>query len=190
MLALVVSTSLRWGARHGMAVACAPLLSDALIVGVTLATLGRLSSDLIAGLGVVGGVVIALMGVSAVRDARSASPVVGSELAIPSPWRALRQGALVNVANPHPWLAWATALGPLTVTTWRESVPAGIIFLVCFYVAIVGAKMLIALAVARGRHRLTGRGYRIALLLAGFALLVLGVVMAVEFAGTLLRGST
>lgn len=188
MFALVVSTSLRWGPRHGVAVACAPLVSDTLIVGVTLATLGRLSAGFVAGLGVVGGIVIALMGIAAVRDARSASLTVDSAVVPPSPWRALQQGILVNIANPHPWLAWATALGPLTVTTWRESVSAGLVFLISFYVAIVGVKMLIAVAVARGRHRLTGPGYRAALLIAGLALLGLGIVMTVEFAGTLLRG--
>jgi threonine/homoserine/homoserine lactone efflux protein len=85
LLVLVITSTLRSGWRAGALAACAPLLSDAIVVGGVLLVLDRLPERSLSVLGVVGG---------------------------PSP--ALRQAALVNVFSPHPWLTWATALGPLT----------------------------------------------------------------------------
>lgn len=185
MLALVLTTALRWGARHGVAVACAPLLSDLPIVAVSLLTLGQLPTKAVSGMGIVGGLFIVALGVQAMLESRTASltpdPVAGH----PTTWSALRKGALVNLMNPHPWLAWITAFGPLTLSTWRESRAGAVLLLAGFYTALVAAKALIAVLVAGGRHRLTAPGYRCAVLLSGLALATLGGLMILEFTSAL-----
>ncbi len=188
MLALVLTTALQWGGRHGVAVAAAPLLSDLPIVTVSLLTLGRLPGRVVSGMGIVGGLFIVALGVQAMRDARTATLTPYPGATPPSPWSALRKGAAVNLLNPHPWLAWITAFGPLTLTTWRDSRPAAVALLLGFYAALVGAKALIALLVGGGRHLLTPPRYRIVLLLSGVALTALGVAMVVEFATALRAG--
>lgn len=188
MLVLVLTTALQWGARHGVAVAAAPLLSDVPIVALSVFTLGRLPGSVVAGMGVVGGLFIATLGVQAMRDSRTASLDADPASTPPTAWSALRKGAAVNLLNPHPWLAWITAFGPLTLTTWRESPPAALLWLVGFYVALIGAKALIAVLVAGGRQLLTPARYRVAVLLSGLALAVLGAVMVVEFATALRSG--
>ncbi len=95
----------------------------------------------------------------------------------------MRRAVLVNLLSPHPWVAWATALGPLTITTWRGSTGAGIALLVGFYLTLIGGKVVIALIVARGRRRLRDTGYRRALTIAGALLVLAGVALGVEFAG-------
>ncbi|ROP36239.1 LysE family transporter [Saccharothrix texasensis] len=242
LLVLVVTSALRSGWRAGSLTACAPLLSDAVVVAVTLLLLDRLPGRALGVLGVVGAVFVVWTGVQTVRDARSASltdrpptpgdrasrqtpeplasPATPADQASPAPPEdhasppledhasqgspprgslnsilppgsdnsgsaevaVLRRAVVVNLLSPHPWIAWATALGPLTVTTWRASAGAGVGLLVGFYLTLVGGKVVIALLVARGRRRLNDTGYRRALTAAGALLVLAGVAMGVEFA--------
>ncbi|MEU4766778.1 LysE family transporter [Actinosynnema sp. NPDC023794] len=275
LLVLVVTSALRSGWRAGALTACAPLLSDAAVVAVTLLLLDRLPGRALGVLGVVGAVFVVWTGAQTIRDARSASltdqhpppdrsspPDRPSPTAQPSPPEnhasqgspprgtlnsilppgtdnsgsteattadatthrsragqpnpdqpnpdqpnpdqpnpdqpkpdqpkpdqpkpadaaALRRAVLVNLLSPHPWIAWATALGPLTITTWRTSAVAGAALLTGFYLTLVGGKVVIALLVARGRRRLGDTAYRRTLTAAGALLVLAGVVMGVEFA--------
>jgi threonine/homoserine/homoserine lactone efflux protein len=207
LLVLVVTSALRSGWKAGALTACAPLLSDAAVVAVTLLLLDRLPGRALGVLGVVGAVFVVWTGVQTVRDARSASltaqpspteirasqgsPPRGTLNSILSPGSdnsgsadaaALRRAVLVNLLSPHPWIAWATALGPLTITTWRTSAVAGAALLTGFYLTLVGGKVVIALLVARGRRRLGDTGYRRALTAAGALLVLAGLAMGVEFA--------
>jgi threonine/homoserine/homoserine lactone efflux protein len=182
LLFLTITSSLRSGPRAGVLVALAPLLTDAVVVGLTLLVLDRLPSWVLALLGVVGGLFVAWTGVQTLREARDAS--LSGARAEPSSGsaQALRRGAIVNILSPHPWITWATALGPLTIATWRESPGSGLALVVGFYVLLVGTKVVVALLVGRARHRLGDRGYRRSLQVAGALLLVAGVALVVEFA--------
>jgi threonine/homoserine/homoserine lactone efflux protein len=182
LLFLTITSSLRSGARAGVLVALAPLLTDAVIVGLVLLVLDRVPSWTLALLGVVGGLFVVWTGVATIREARTATLAAAREGETAGALDALRRGAAVNVLSPHPWITWATALGPLTVSTWRQSAPSGVALVVGFYVLLVGTKVAIALLVGRARHRLSDRGYRRALLLAGALLLVAGVALVAEFA--------
>ncbi|MEV1115735.1 LysE family transporter [Actinosynnema sp. NPDC049800] len=183
LLVLVVTSALRSGWRAGALTACAPLLSDAAVVAVTLLLLDRLPGRALGVLGVVGAVFVVWTGVQTVRDARSASLTAQPSPDQPPPdAAALRRAVLVNLLSPHPWIAWATALGPLTITTWRTSAIGGVALLTGFYLTLVGGKVVIALLVARGRRRLGDTGYRRTLAATGVLLVLAGVAMGVEFA--------
>ncbi|WP_433273169.1 LysE family transporter [Actinosynnema sp. CS-041913] len=206
LLVLVVTSALRSGWRAGTLAACAPLLSDAVVVAVALLLLDRLPASVLGVLGVVGAVFVVWSGVQTIREAHAASlggatgdgsgagsgsgsggsgvggARVGSGLG-PEDALALRRAVVVNLLSPHPWVAWATALGPLTIATWRGSAGAGVALLVGFYVTLVGGKIVIALLVARGRRRLGDTGYRRALTCAGVLLVLAGVALGIEFAG-------
>jgi threonine/homoserine/homoserine lactone efflux protein len=186
LLFLTITSSLRSGARAGVLVALAPLLTDAVIVGLVLLVLDRLPEWTLAALGVVGGLFVVWTGVQTAREARTASLSAAREGEAAGALEALRRGAVVNFLSPHPWITWATALGPLTVSTWRESAPSGLALVAGFYLLLVGSKVAIAVLVGRARHRLSDRGYRRALLLAGALLLVAGVALIVEFAPQLM----
>jgi threonine/homoserine/homoserine lactone efflux protein len=185
LLVLVVALTLRSGWRAGAAAACAPLLTDALVIGATLLVLDRLPARALAVLGVVGAALVAAVAVSTLRDARSARLLTTGGRPSGDVALALRRAAWVNLLSPHPWIAWATVLGPLTLATWRAQ-PTGAVALVGgFYVTLVGAKVAVAVLVAGGRRRLTDRGYRQALTAAGALLLLVAVALLVEFAPAL-----
>ncbi|MBC7308799.1 MAG: LysE family transporter [Actinomycetales bacterium] len=181
LLVLVVTAAVRGGRRAGVLAALAPLVSDAVVIVGVLVVLQQLPDQALAVLAVAGGLFLLWTAWVTIREAKDAQLESSTRDERRLGWQALRSAAVLNVLSPHPWLFWATVLGPLTLQTWRDS-PAGAIWLVLgFYVAIVGAKAVIAVAVAGGRSRLTDRIYRRVLVAAGVLLALVGVVVIVEF---------
>ncbi|MFV0462545.1 MAG: LysE family translocator [Nostocoides sp.] len=182
LLVLVVTATLRGGWRHGLVTAVAPLASDLIVVVVALATLGRLPTQWLSWLGVIGGVAVIAVGVQTVLESRRGDLGLSTGQPAPSLSTSFWRASMVNLLSPHPWISWITVLGPLTVTAWRSQPSAGVGFVTAFYVGLVGIKAVLGFLVASGRHRLNPSVYARIVFVAGIALIVLGVVMAVEFA--------
>lgn len=182
LLVLVVTAAIRGGWPAGVLAACAPLVSDALVVVGTLLVLDQLPDRALGYVALAGAAFIVWTGVTTMREARTASLTPSAGERRNAARQALGQAALMNLLSPHPWIFWATVLGPLTLTTWQDSSLGAVSLVIGFYVAIVGAKALIAVVVAGQRHRLGDRGYRRALVVAGVLLVLAAAVLAVEFA--------
>ncbi|MDP9823890.1 LysE family transporter [Nocardioides massiliensis] len=180
LLVLVVTVTLRSGVRAGLLTAGVPVLSDALVVVLALTLLRQVPERPLAVLGLVGAVLVVAIGVRTVLDARAATLAAGELVREPA-WVTLRRAFLVNIVSPHPWVSWLTVLGPLAISYGRDSLSVGAIFVVAFYVGIVGAKAVLALLVGMGRRRMRDAGYRRALVVAGALLVGAGVAMGVEF---------
>ena len=179
LLALVVTESLRSGWKAGVLTAAAPLVSDFVIVAAVILVLQDLPTRVLPVIGVVGGLYVVWSGITTWREAGTAA--VRPEGGVVSLAAALRRAVVVNFLSPHPWVAWATALGPMTVRSWRESHVDGVALVVGFYATLVGAKAVLAVVVGRGRERLTSTGYRRSLQGAAVLLVVAGVALVVEF---------
>jgi threonine/homoserine/homoserine lactone efflux protein len=87
------------------------------------------------------------------------------------------KGIVTNLLNPHPWIFWLTVGAAMLAGSMARGWPAVVVFLVGFYVLLVGSKVLLALLTGRSRDWLAGGSYRVvmrvlAVLLAGFALLL------------------
>lgn len=167
LLALVITETMCHGARSGVRVALAPLVTDPPIIALAalaVAGLARLSGVL----GVVSLAGAALLAWLAWETFFARPPEVD---AAPRRCRSLRKGIATNLLNPHPYLFWLTVGAPLLVTAHRESGWAGpALYLLAFYAMIVGAKMAVALATARSRAFLVGPGYRWVMRLMGAVL--------------------
>jgi threonine/homoserine/homoserine lactone efflux protein len=188
LLVLVVIQTLRHGWRGGMATAVAPVLSDALVIMLVVLALDRLPHWTLSVIGLLGGVYLAVSAGLQWRNGAAVDHAVSD--AAPSGtdgWRALLQGALVNLLSPHPWITWAAVLGPLIVREWRSG-PAGAFSLVAaFYLALIGAKVVVALLLARFRHRFTPRAYATTMRSATVVLGILGLVLTGIYAAELVR---
>ena len=176
LLTLVVSESLKHGSRAGLAVALAPVASDLPIVAgaLLLATWLSRHAAVLGGLSLAGSVFIGYLAWESMRFAGS-----HLETGTPRGTRSLARGIAVNLLNPHPYLFWLTVGAPILIGAHAGGgvLPVAV-FLAVFYACLVGAKMVMALAVGRWRHLLGSRGYvwtirATGVLLAVFALLFL-----------------
>lgn len=181
LLALVVTTSLARGFGAGVRVALSPLVTDSIMIALSVLLVRELPARAGGVLGVVGGLYVVWLGVDTLRD----QPVEIEAADGPDP---LRRGVLVNLLSPHPWLFWLTVGGPIVVAAWGESPTAGVAFVVGFFVVMIGTKAVVAAVVATSRRALTAAGLRRAHRVAGGLLLLTGVVLTVEFGTTFLSG--
>ncbi|MDO5503327.1 MAG: LysE family transporter [Actinomycetia bacterium] len=181
LLVLVITSALRGGWAAGVLASFAPVVSDAIVIAGVLLVLGRLPGWALPVLAVAGGVYLIWAGVQTARDARGATLVVSAAEQRRARARALWQAGLVNLLSPHPWLFWATVLGPLTVEAWRETHTGAAWLVLGFYVTLVGAKAAVAVVVAGGRRWLTDVVYRRLLVGAGVLLAGIGVLVIVQF---------
>lgn len=188
LMLLVVTATLRSGWRAGALTALSPLVTDVVVVSAVLLVLDQLPHRALGILGVVGGTFVISVGARTILDARDASLAPRGDVAIPAR-STLGRASIMNLTSPHPWITWATALGPLTLATYHRGAGGAIALVVGFYAALVGAKVLLAVMVAGARRTLDDRRYRIALRLAGGLLVLLGALLAAEFGRELTAAS-
>ena len=180
LLALVVTTTLASGFRSGVRVAFSPLVTDAVVITLSVLVVGALPDRATAALGLAGGLYVVWLGIEALRE--HAVAVEDPPRRTPDPlWR----GATVNLLSPHPWLFWLAVGGPVLVSAWTSSPAAAAGFLAAFYLLLVGCKVVVAALVAGGRRRLDDRGLRTAHRVAGALLLLTGIALVLEFAPAL-----
>ena len=90
-----------------------------------------------------------------------------------TPQKSLQKGILVNALSPHPYLFWLTVGGPTTIKALDLSLLAAIGFVLCFYVLLVGSKILLAMLVSRSRSFLQQNTYIFTMRLLGLILIIL-----------------
>lgn len=173
LLALVVSETLRHGIPSGLRVAVSPIFTDLPIILATLLVLSKLGDHqpVLGGVALLGGAFILHMGIDSMR---TKSVTLDTGTARP---KSLRKGILVNLLSPHPYLFWLTVGGSIMNRAMDRGAMCLALFLVAFYVALVGAKVMTALLVGRSRSFLSGPVYRNLMRLLGLALCVLALLL-------------
>lgn len=171
LLALVARETLRRGVRAGIGVALAPLLTDAPIVLATVWLQQPLAEQhlALALLSLSGGCYLGWLGLDGLR-------FQGTDLEPTHMADSLRRGMMANFFNPNPWLFWL-AVGAPTVLEAQQGAgwPAVVAFITAFYILLVGSKVLLALALGRGRRILRNKGYII--LMRGLGLMLLAYAL-------------
>ncbi len=155
LLTLVITQTLRHNIREGIKVALAPLITDVPIIVISLLVLGRLSDfNRVLGLiSIAGGIYVLYL---AYESARTGP--VDLQISKEHP-RSLKKGSLINIFNPNPYLFWITVGAPLMLKMGAETRLAPVIFVLCFYLLLVGLKVCMAVIVGKSRSFLSGRIY-------------------------------
>lgn len=174
LMSLVITTALARGFGAGLRVAVAPLISDLPIVTAAVLFVAAVPEGAQALLAAGGGAYILYLGVDALVAARMARP---AEAAPQAAAQDVLRGAVVNLLNPHPWLFWLGAGGPLLLAAWRVGSLHAAAFLFGFYALLVGSKIGVAWGVAAGRRFLTDRAYRVLLAASALLLFVFGALL-------------
>lgn len=175
LLALVVAQALAHGRSAGLAVAAAPLLTDAPIIVAAVFLHGRIedSGPALGLISLAGGALLATWGIAGLR---SGPPDTESDPVSASAWGSLWKGVAVNTLNPSPYLFWLTIGAPMVVQAWEWRWPGVAAYLLIFYLGLVGSKAVLAVLVARSRKVLGGAGYLWANRAVSLVLLVYAVI--------------
>jgi threonine/homoserine/homoserine lactone efflux protein len=184
LLTLVITQTLRHGAKEGVKTSLAPLFTDGPIIAVLLLFLDRIAQirPLIGAIAI-GGVIFLLRLAWESWHSKIPPPSSASGEAP----RSILRATLLNFLNPNPYLFWLTAGTPMLLRAWRHSAIAAIAFVTVFFVCLVGSKIVLALIIARSREHVVGKWYVPAMRVLALLLVVFAAVMgkdAVELMGT------
>ncbi|WP_246125859.1 LysE family translocator [Geobacter argillaceus] len=176
LLMLVISETLRHGTRSGIKVALAPIITDLPIILVTLACLVQLSGyhDILGIISLAGGMFVLFTGYEALRT-QEVELILPKELP-----RSLLKGVLTNILSPHPYLFWISVGAPILTRSLTISIAAFSAFIAGFYLSLVGAKIILAIAVGRSKLFLSSRLYLYIMRFLGFLLTLLAVMLLRE----------
>jgi threonine/homoserine/homoserine lactone efflux protein len=172
LLALVIQRSVQGGFASGLRVAVAPLISDLPIVVLSFLLVGRLPEvglDIMLG---IGGMFVLWLGIDAMRHASDGIDTTVTTTAKQD----YLHGAMINFLNPHPYLFWIAVGAPTVVRAWREDPWLAVIFIVSFYVLLIGGKVVLAFIFSRARA-LPQRQYTWMIRFSSLLLLIAGVFM-------------
>ncbi|BBD09419.1 lysine exporter protein LYSE/YGGA [Desulfovibrio ferrophilus] len=172
MMTLVVTEAVRGGARAGLRVAAAPLITDFPIVALSVFVLAQMAhmAGVLGAVSLAGGCFILLLAWETWK-ARPPQPMQQSDLS-----RSLRKGVITNFLSPHPYLFWMTVGSPLLLKGWSREPAAPFLLLAGFYLCLVGAKISVALLVGRSRNFLQGRTYTLVLRFMAAVLLLFALM--------------
>ena len=163
---LTISQTLRHGSREGVKIALAPLLTDLPIILAALFILARLENQglVLGGIALAGAGFLAYLGWESLRFQGLAHAKFEAK---PQSWQ---KGMAANFLNPNPYLFWFTIGGPLLIQAQDSGPTHTVLFLLMFYLLLVGTKMLLAWLVGRWRDLLGSRGYVLAIRILGLCL--------------------
>jgi len=161
LLFLVLREAARKGSKAGVLAALAPLLTDAPVVAAAWLLARKLPPEFLRGVGVLGGLWLLYTGARGLFAPPKEAEAPAAE--------SLKAGVLANLSNPHMYLFWFSVGMPLLARLGN----AAALFLLGFYLTLVGSKA--ALALLAGRLPALGRAADLLLALAGAWLILRSV---------------
>ncbi|MGE5672537.1 MAG: LysE family translocator [Mycobacterium leprae] len=170
LMALILTESLRGGWPAGFRVALAPLVTDSALLSLALVVAAPLPHWGISAISVIGGGIIMWMAFGAMRAEVPVLAVTeGAERG------SFMRGITTNLLNPYAFIFWLTAGTSILKEAFRAFHWGGpALFLVPFFIVMIGVNLVVAYGVGRGRKFLQGAAYRWALRAAGILLLFMG----------------
>lgn len=173
LLTLVISETLQHGLKSGVKVAIAPVVTDLPIILLSLFILKKISgsNELLGAVSLFGAVFVFFLGC---RNFFPAERSVTSEPARP---KSFLKGVAVNAFSPHPYLFWIGVGTPILFRAFEQSTLTATLFLCCFYLLLVGSKLLLALLISQSRSFLSGTAYSIIVRVLGTLLVIFSLFL-------------
>jgi threonine/homoserine/homoserine lactone efflux protein len=172
MLTLVIFQTLKHGIKEGLKVALAPLLTDAPIIIVSLFVLSHMShmKSVLGSLSIFGGIYLLYL---AYESIRFKGTDLNHETAKPG---SIKKGVMVNFLNPNPYVFWISIGGPLVLKASQVHLAAAFVFIVPFYILLVGSKCMVAVISGNSRGFLKSNHYIFTMRALGGILIVFGIL--------------
>ena len=173
LLILVITETIKYNRKEGIKMAFVPLLSDLPIVFFSIFAIHKLSdSNKLLG-------IISLLGAGflvylAFENIRIRTKELRFET---SESKTIKKGVFANFLSPHPYLFWMLVGGPITIKAYNENLLSAVLFIVGFYVFIVGTKITIAYLSDKSKNVLSSKYYLVIVKFLGFILLLFSIIL-------------
>lgn len=173
LLTLVISETLQYGIKAGVKVAIAPLITDIPIIVMALLVLSQLSDfhHILGVISIGGGVFLMIMAYHNMRINTDDISIKNVES------KSFLKGILANALNPHPYLFWISIGSPIMTKAMNHNVMAVLLFIISFYIFLVGSKIMLAILVGKSKTILNGNRYKYVMRFLGFALGILAMIL-------------
>ncbi len=175
LLVVLINETLKHGKTNGIKVALVPLIADIPIVLITLyaTSLFQHFENMTGFISIAGALYLMFLGYEYI-SAKDFEP----NLAIAKP-RSFQKGIITNALNPHPYIFWLTIGCPLIIKASVAGIIAPAIFLIGFYFALVGSKIVIAILIGTSDN-IFHRYYVIVNKILGVALIIFAILFLKE----------
>lgn len=144
LFTLVISETLNYGRKEGIKVAITPLITDIPIVVISYFIIDQFAnSDLVYGLlSLGGGLFIGFLAIDSFKI---------KDFNVPPDMKArsIRKGVITNLLNPAPYIFWITIGIPTVLKGFNQSLAHALLFVIPFYVLLVGSKILMAIMISK-----------------------------------------
>jgi len=172
LLTLVISETLKHNKKEGILVASTPLITDIPIVFLSILILAKLSNFhyVLGAISFCGALFIGYLAYESIT-------VKGIDINMQRiKARSLRKGIITNFLNPHPYLFWIAVGAPTVLKGYKTNILSSLIFIVGFYLLLVGSKITVALIVDKSKAFLKSKAYLSIIRILGFTLLLFTVI--------------
>ncbi|MDP3644827.1 MAG: LysE family transporter [Bacteroidota bacterium] len=176
LLTLVISETLKHSKKEGIKIAISPLITDIPIVLISFFVFSRLSqfNSILGAISILGGIFIAYLAYETLKTRELNFHLTDTYA------RSLKKGIIANFLSPHPYLFWITVGSPLALKAFETNLLALILFLLSFYVFLIGSKIGVAFLVSKSKVLLTNIIYLWTMRLLGIVLLLFSLLFIYE----------
>jgi threonine/homoserine/homoserine lactone efflux protein len=168
---LIFSETLKYGKKEGLKIAISPLITDSLIVSLSLLILSNLSSYTVV-IGIIslfGAFYLIYLGIENLR-------IKIDKFTLEPPKKdALKRGVIANFLSPHPYLFWLSIGGPTILESASISITATALFIAGIYITLIGSKLAVTLIVDKSKTILRSKYYIYAIQALGIVLILFAI---------------
>jgi threonine/homoserine/homoserine lactone efflux protein len=175
IFALVVTETLKQGQKEGIKLACVPFITDIPIVLISLVMLSRIQ-QFETGLGI-----LTLLGSVFLLYLAYENITYRPEKEISSKRiNSFSKGIIANFLSPHPYLFWLLVGGPIVFRAYKINLQTAVLFVLTFYLMLVGSKIIIALVTYRLKNILRSKTFIYLIRFLGLALILFSILLIVD----------
>ncbi|MBU8893376.1 MAG: LysE family transporter [Bacteroidales bacterium] len=173
LLVLVITETIKYNRKEGIKIALVPLISDLPIVLFSVFVVYKLSnSDIL--LGIISFLGAAFLLFLALENICVKSIIVDSNN---DGSKTYRKGVIANFLSPHPYLFWMLVGAPISIKAYNQSPVAAVLFIMGFYIFIVGTKIGVAIISEKSKNILSSKSYIVIVKVLGFILLLFAIIL-------------
>jgi threonine/homoserine/homoserine lactone efflux protein len=173
LLVMVITETIKYDIKKGIKIALVPLVSDLPIVLFSLFIMYKLSdSDVIlAVVSFLGALFLGYLAWENITMNSFDTTIKTKQM------KGFWKGVLANFLSPHPYLFWMLVGAPITIRAFHENLAYSALFILTFYIFIIGTKIIVVFLTERSKRFLSSKIFIYTIKALGILLLILAIIL-------------